>query len=96
MRNENFMQQELIEWLKQELAWKPSREKYERLEKQKKAVEQLCNIMGYLSQEHCAVFEKITEEFWKNHFGGDFEKKGDVNNAGWLFVAKKNGIVNRE
>lgn len=67
-RNSNGMEEKLVKWLKQELQFAQTPEKYRELNEEIEKVDLLSNYLKRIWREPYESFVRITKEFWENYY----------------------------
>ncbi len=67
-RNSNGMEEKLVEWLKRELHFAQTPEKYHQLDEMINKVDELRTSLEKIKREPYDSFRKITTDFWKDYF----------------------------
>ena len=68
-RSSNCMDEILKEWLKRELQFTQTPEKYRELDARIDMIDKLRTSLDSIRQEPHEAFVKITRDFWENHYG---------------------------
>ena len=68
-RSSNCMDEILKEWLKRELQFTQTPEKYRELDAKIDMIDKLRTSLDSIRQEPHEAFVKITRDFWENHYG---------------------------